>query len=129
MATRCPDCNKFARLSIGDVSEYDSIRLEDDGNLVGSATVEVQCDDCGMTLKEGTIDIQYDLSHELEGHLEEGHELDLDYDLEDYEADEGKKKLYGYMLDILVTCSCNPEWEYKEQFKEAVPSTDLDDVV
>ena len=59
---RCPDCNKFV--------SYDEPQAEDvEVSLAGKAvsvdaTVRLNCQDCGTTLKESTFNVEKEFEHE-----------------------------------------------------------------
>lgn len=59
---RCPDCNKFA--------SYDEPQCEvnhvevDDGSVRVSVTVQLNCAECGNTLKDAEIEAESEITHD-----------------------------------------------------------------
>lgn len=62
---RCPDCNKFVSY---DEPQCEVNSVELDGSTVrASVTVQLNCQDCGNTLKDAEIEGESDFEHECKG--------------------------------------------------------------
>ena len=69
---RCPDCNKFVSLEMGD-PEVASLEISEEGNVLVEISIVRNCADCGTELKRADLSIEHDLSEETLAHLKESH--------------------------------------------------------
>jgi hypothetical protein len=53
---RCPDCNKFVSMDLGDSPDM-NIDVDAEGTINGDVTITRNCTECGTELKEGRFDI------------------------------------------------------------------------
>ena len=68
---RCPDCNKF--VSYDDSQDPEpNVDVDPEGRISGDVRVFLACSECGTELKEGSFDIEKDLSNEFEEHVKKG---------------------------------------------------------
>jgi len=59
---RCPDCNKFVSY---DEPQCEVSNVDADGDTVrASVTVQLNCQDCGGTLKDAEIEAEAEIDHE-----------------------------------------------------------------
>lgn len=128
---RCPDCNKFVSMEPGDPEA--ELHL-DDGQVIGTVRIVMNCAECNTELKESNFDIELDVPEEiLKAHSGEGHELDLDEsDFENIDKSEGKgryrKTYYGAHGDISLCCSCRPGDQIVNlEFNDYVQASNMDE--
>lgn len=80
---RCPDCNRFVAY---DEPQCDSASVDlNDDSVHATVTVQLNCQDCGTTLKEAEIETEEEFSHECkpDGERTEGQVPDPDYTPDD----------------------------------------------
>lgn len=84
---RCPDCNKFVSY---DEPQCEVNSVELDETLVrASVTVQLNCQDCGGTLKDAEIEAEAEIRHECKPEAER----DKDWKPEaDYKPDDGESQ-------------------------------------
>jgi hypothetical protein len=68
---RCPDCQKFVSFDTDKEPEDLDLNVTDDGTVSGSVRIVNGCGECGQDLTEATLDVEIDLSGEIEEHREE----------------------------------------------------------
>lgn len=64
---RCPDCNKFVSNEEAE-PEVDSVEYVD-GSVTASVRIHNDCAECGTELSEATLDLEQDISDEIEKHV------------------------------------------------------------
>jgi hypothetical protein len=132
MANRCPDCNKFVSLEMGD-PEVESIEVDLDGVVSGDVRLTLICSECGNELSEATISFEDGPVDNIENHISKKHadEENKEFELEveetgivstdRYNTTDRKGKpiksfrykthYYGFELSYKVTCSCGEEFD------------------
>lgn len=77
---RCPDCNKFVSY---DEPQCEVGSVELGGETVrANVTVQLNCEDCGGTLKDAEIEAETEIEHECKPEAERDKEWKPDADLE-----------------------------------------------
>lgn len=59
---RCPQCNTFVPYGDG-VVEIEEEEINDDGEIIGSVRVVLDCGNCGTELKEATLEVDVQTEH------------------------------------------------------------------
>lgn len=75
---RCPSCNKFVPYD-EPVPEVQSVEIQDDLAVSASVTVNLNCAECGETLKSAEIEADADICHDC-----------VEPQLPDYDPDNGQ---------------------------------------
>lgn len=71
---RCPDCNKFVSY---DEPQIEISSVDSDGTCVRSiVTVQLNCQDCGTTLKDSEIESEMEIDHECNPDTAKSHQKD-----------------------------------------------------
>ena len=112
---RCPDCNKFKSMTMEEPSV--DLEVEDNGdgffNVTMQADVELSCEDCGSTMKTGSVEAEqaFEIPKELLD-IEEGADPDkklkacytlaVAEDATDVIEPSGKKKEWGVRSSFTV---------------------------
>ena len=149
---RCSDCNKFVSFDTEQEPEID-ISVDDDGVVNGTVRIVNTCAECGTELKEGTFDLEVDLSGAIADHREEhrqksdkdgavaGHtSLEVEDDggsrFEDSVTTDrrGKKitnprymkHLYGAEVEIKVTCECGEV--FTDTWRDSLAGSSMDEL-
>lgn len=144
---RCPDCNKFVSMELGE-PEVDSIEVEDadydesgkgTGKVVCSVRVFRACADCGTELKEATLELEgeFELPPKDEAKAEtEGEEAEHAFEVEETSIDqieEGggrwKKSYFGAEVFYTVTCGCGCEFSHEGSFSDKVAASEMEELV
>jgi len=131
---RCPDCNKFVSFEAAEPEMDVNIN---NGEIVGTVQITLNCAECGLGLKGYTFDVSEQL--ELPDHKckIEGKEEDPEYDTEGLDVEnadrtEGKgrwmKTFYGYVIEGEVVCQCR-ESRIKVEIKDDVQASAMDEMV
>ena len=68
---RCPDCNKFVAYDDSQDPEH-NVDVDPEGRISGDVRIFLACEQCGTELKEGSFDVEKDLSVEFEEHVKKG---------------------------------------------------------
>jgi hypothetical protein len=140
---RCPGCNKFVSY---DEPQCEVQSVEVDGNILrASVTVQLNCQDCGGTLKDAEIEAEAEIEHECAEDAEKNKEwkdgdnefeVENDGDAEGTNRTETKdrhgkpikssrymKSFYGFALDSGVKCcKCNETVSVHLEGEEQVSS-------
>jgi len=117
---RCPDCNKFVSLELGDVEDIEvNLRDQRAGGGLASLIVEARivrtCQECGTELKEASFEMEADATADLTAHEQNcmKREYESSADLSTSERSEGKgrgmKSFYGVEGDAKIVCACGDE--------------------
>lgn len=118
---RCPDCNKFVSIEMGD-PEIDSSEVND-SVIQGVIHLTKTCMECGTELEEAYPEFEIDIQGQVpEGKGEGEHDMkdECEWSIGDEEAEsnersEGRgrymKMFYGADLTFSVICSCGHEAE------------------
>jgi hypothetical protein len=106
---RCELCNKFVATE-DQIPTVASLSIETDGRMTSSVRIVLCCAECGIELKEATLDLSDDISPALEGHLDGDrgeHRLKIENSgVEWIERKIGPKTYFGTNLKYCVSCSC-----------------------
>jgi hypothetical protein len=75
-APRCEDCGKFVRVCYNENYSQVELEVSDDGCATAEYTIEFDCEDCGSTLKTGTLtfemnDTPEDIAEYIENYVTE----------------------------------------------------------
>jgi hypothetical protein len=68
---RCDQCSKFVSFDTDREPEDLSLDVTDDGSVSGSVRIVNACADCGQDLTEANLEVEMDLSGEVEEHRED----------------------------------------------------------
>lgn len=86
MANRCPDCNKFVGLELGE-PEVNSLEVDETG-IHGEVRLVQTCAECSGEMNEASVEIEQELPDEAAAHLEEHPDHTLSIQEDSSEADE-----------------------------------------
>lgn len=75
---RCPDCNKFVSYDEPQC-EIGSVEIDDE-TVRANVTVQLNCQDCGSTLKDAEIEAEAAVGHECKPEAERGKDWEPDAD-------------------------------------------------
>lgn len=107
---RCPDCNKFVGNDQMD-PEVESLDVNGD-QITAQVRIANACDQCSTELTEASLEMEDDISAELEAHREKCKDAEFTAEETESERDtkgEGKgrymKTFYGAKVSYSVTCS------------------------
>lgn len=109
---RCPNCNKFPSVEMGEVESEVEVG---DSSITGNVRIVLTCADCGEELKEANFDVSValELKHAEDCLSSEGEsELELDFEPEAFDEfvppnKKRQKHMYGASAEATVTCpSC-----------------------
>jgi len=78
---RCPDCNKFVSYDEPQC-EVNSVEVDDD-SVRASVTVQLNCQDCGGTLKDAEIESDFQIDHACKPKAERNKDWEPDQDWKD----------------------------------------------
>lgn len=132
---RCNDCNKFASLEAGE-PECDSLAIDNDGNITGSARVVLNCAECGSELKEHNFDVEEAFPNYV-GAVS-GHCGEKEVEVGTVEAVEetvvrttgkGRKsscQAYGMTVEVYLNCECGTHLD-THTFKLLVDSGEMEE--
>jgi len=139
---RCNDCNKFVSYDTETDPEI-GLDVSSDGHVTGSVRIVNTCQECGSELKEANLDVDVDLSAEIEKHrLLKGKHDDLSVsddggsrtDRTQNKDRNGKlitnrrymKQFYGAEMTITVECECGEKFE--ASWAEEVQASGMDEL-
>lgn len=152
---RCPDCNKFVSLELGEEPEAE---LEvSDGVVTGTVQIVRNCADCGTELKEATFDVEVTLptlvehaneiaaarearekehkDKEVAGETpsmdEDEDEHDMEVEVDECQATEeggGRYKKSYYGVDVTFTAKCSCGKEEQGSFEDKIAASHMDEV-
>ena len=127
---RCPNCNKFVGLEMGEPEWSQSLDITEEGEVSGEVRIARNCAECGDEMKEASFEIEE--SFDLEDHQGAGHEVELvseEPDLDTIEDSGGRyaKSYYGASCSIKVNCSCGVEIESIE-WSEKTPASYMEEM-
>ncbi len=130
---RCPDCNRFASLDLGE-PELEELSVDDDGVVTGTVRICRTCAECGLELKEATLDLVEDMVSECEKHTGEGHELVVDdTGIEPIEEAVRRKPYFGAALSFKITCTCGEDkkrpWSVEGTVSDKEAASAMDEMV
>lgn len=146
---RCNDCNKFVSFDSESDAEI-NVTVDDEGVITGDVTFTNNCAECGTELKQGTLDIECDLSQQIVDHRDEKKEAGepvVDHDTLDVEDDGGQrfdemqdtdrrgkkiknvrymKHLYGVEIEFTVTCKCGET--FTQTWRDSLPGSAMEEM-
>ena len=148
MGNRCPDCNKFVSLEIGEQEVSNIDVSESDATL--EATVMLQCIECGGDMKQWNINITTDLPEEAAAHQVDhpDHELEVKADGEGEVSDSYRPRkapkprkdgsipkvpmryqthFYSFSAEATVKCSCGEEFD-NISFSDEIEASGMDEL-
>jgi len=107
---RCDSCNKFVSLEEND-PDVNSLEIGDGAVVCADVTIVNACSECGQDLRTAEFEVEHAATAELEGHLDEGHNLEVEEDSTERTSrttgkGRGQRTFYGFELTATVTCSC-----------------------
>lgn len=112
---RCSECNKFVSVD-AEVDANMSLDVDEAGVITGSVELENQCADCGSTLQSTSLEVEIDLSAEVEKHRETKHKKEtggLTLSVTDESVDrtdrygKGRRAAHFYGAEVTASISCD----------------------
>src|SRR3990167_3992893 len=113
---RCPDCNKFVSVEMGDPEANLEVSDQEDGSalITGNVHIFTQCGECSTNLSESNLDVEFkiEIQHE-EDMTDEGGCEGANFDIESEEVvatdrfegkGRGAKHFYGAEINVTVKC-------------------------
>jgi hypothetical protein len=133
---RCPDCNKFVAYDDSQDPEH-NVDVDPEGRISGDVRVFLACNQCGTELKEGSFDVEKDLSVEFEEHVKKGGsctasllnrkndiEFEIEFDIDDLsKRDEVLKQKLSELPDsesIEIVEVSDPEHELEAEAESEI---------
>lgn len=68
---RCPDCQKFVSFDTERDPEDLDLTVDDEGSVSGSVRIVNACQECGQDLTEAVLDVEVDLTEDVEKHRDD----------------------------------------------------------
>lgn len=131
---RCPDCNKFVGLEMGD-PEIEEIEIDEDGRIDATVHIVRQCAECSTDLKEATLEMSGEIPVEIaDKHKGDDCELEIEGEAEAIEEGGGRyaKSYYGASVNYTVRCSCQDAKDdpiYEGSLDEKIAASEMDEMV
>lgn len=147
MSNRCPSCEKFVSLEVGEPDLTPEIDTET-ARLTGR--IHLDCSDCGEEMKEWDIDLDEDIPKDAAKHLEENmdHSLNIDFASDPEVNDEYRPRrppkrrkdgtiprvpmryqthYYALNATCKVTCDCGEEFDTIE-FADEIEASGMNEL-
>ena len=143
---RCPDCNKFVSMDLGE-PEVEGIEVDVDlPGVTANVRIQRSCTECGTVLKTGELELAWNSEPNdarlIEEHLkvhkkyadehdgEEPGEIEVEEDgvegLEDLMV-KPKKPHYGATVNFLIKCSCDPNFGVSGGMTGWMPGSEMEE--
>lgn len=113
--------------------EVESLEVDESGNVTARVRIVRSCADCGMDLKEASLDMEEAL--DLSGHVKEGqedkHEFSIDEESVDQVEEGGgryQKSYFGAEIAFAVTCSCDAAWKLEGKISDKVAASEMEEL-
>jgi Zn ribbon nucleic-acid-binding protein len=120
LMARCPDCNKFVGVELGDGEDVDNLEIvcsgieadsediEENVDLSGEVRLVLNCLECGTELKEATVQLEETIQFT---HLIKGCQGEVEIDQNDIQTTDrfegkgrGAKHFYGVEVTVSLDC-------------------------